>query len=51
MTDPKSEPGLEKRKAVLHHTRCVQCWQRQAAIVERIHRLMNRQNGTCCKWN
>src|SRR6516165_10065683 len=48
MTGPKPEPGLEKRKVVLHNTRCVQCWQRQATIVERMRRLMNRQNGPSC---
>jgi hypothetical protein len=47
VTTPKPEPGLEKCKVVLHHARRVQCWQRQAATVERMHRLMN---GTCCKW-
>jgi len=45
MTAPKPEPGLGKRKEVSHHARCVQCWQRQAAIVTRMRRSMNRQNG------
>jgi len=44
MTAPKPEPGLGKRKEVSHHARCVQCWQRQAAIVTRMRRSMNRQN-------